>query len=289
MAGGQGKRQLKRQTRLAQAAFGVVVVGGVALGVVSTRNERPIQVGELNPDSVPLDDLISSAWQSSNELAMDPEGVAARLELIANHPVAPGEVKPAETTPTPDAGSPTPPPPPPEASGSVLDRVKFIGVIREPKRLLALLSIEGRQRIVTIGDELIVPPTDSNIKLRVVDITPEAIVLALGEEQRTINREAGTTGGVARVITPGGNPSLTGVMTQPSFSASPMSPRAMQPGQAEFGRFPIANQGTDESVRQALEAKRRMLEEEGRREAMEKLREMGKELPEDERKAREGK
>jgi hypothetical protein len=71
----------------------------------------------------------------------DPVGIAERLDLAANRPAVPA----------PTGGETEPPPPPPPAATT---QWKYLGAIEEPTRLLALVSLKGRQKIVSEGTEL---------------------------------------------------------------------------------------------------------------------------------------
>jgi hypothetical protein len=68
------------------------------------------------------------------------KGISERLDVAANRP-------PAAAVPAPTGE----PPPAPMASETPFE---YLGAIQEPERMLALVSIKGRQKIVSEGTEL---------------------------------------------------------------------------------------------------------------------------------------
>jgi hypothetical protein len=93
---------------------------------------------------------------------VDFAGTQERLSLIANNP------KPAPVAPTPDGGE-TPAPPSPTVALS--ERVRFLGLYRAGGKAMALLSVDGRQKIVGIGEPLHGDPSkgELNASLAAVD------------------------------------------------------------------------------------------------------------------------
>ncbi|MDX2016238.1 MAG: hypothetical protein SFY95_01200 [Planctomycetota bacterium] len=76
---------------------------------------------------------------------VDFAGTQERLSLIANNP------KPAAVAPPTDSGQ-TPEPPSPTVT--LAERVRFLGAYRAGGTMMALLSIDGKQKIVGVGEPL---------------------------------------------------------------------------------------------------------------------------------------
>lgn len=92
---------------------------------------------------------------------VDFAGTQERLSLIANNP------KPAPIAPPTDAGhSPTPPSP----AASLSERVKFLGMYRAGGMAMALLSVDGKQKIVGIGEPLHGDPSKGELKVSLASV-----------------------------------------------------------------------------------------------------------------------
>lgn len=95
------------------------------------------------------------AGEPTDDFVFDPAGMTERFGMTRNAPTPPepdqDEEKPSGPI-NPDEGTTTAPPPP--TTVSALEGVKYLGSLRDPRSARALVSVDGRQRIVAVGGEI---------------------------------------------------------------------------------------------------------------------------------------
>ncbi len=121
--------------------------------------------------------------------------IARNLDIAARRPSQ--EPQQAIVLPQPDGAQP-----------SVGPEIRYLGPIEEPERMVALLSIDGHQRMLA--------ENRSSGNVRMVEVTREHVIVEIGRERRTIPLAERTGHRVAR-IAPG---SGAGVVTMPGGGAS---------------------------------------------------------------------
>ncbi|MCE7972875.1 MAG: hypothetical protein DYG92_00915 [Leptolyngbya sp. PLA1] len=147
-------QQAGRQALVAQAACALAILAGLGIAAVGL----PGGVDSTPPSSLTLPEVTvtpAGAGQVAPSRPVDEAGIDARLARFTNAPRV--------TTPVvvnTNDGQPEPAP-------SV--ETKYLGPVTMGTRLLALMTIQGRQRFVKVGDQL---PDES----RVVEITPVEVV-----------------------------------------------------------------------------------------------------------------
>jgi hypothetical protein len=124
--------------------------------------------------------------------SVDPVAAGMNLSRIANRPTPPAPTLPG--VPNGPSQEPTRP----------ALSVRFLGVIAEPDRLLALVHAGTRQRVVGPG-ALIPADAEGSRLLRVQSITREALLLRDGDKEVRVERAARTGPPVTYVA---GNPAL---------------------------------------------------------------------------------
>ena len=174
MAGAQSttltRAQAAKYRLFAQVAAGVALLaaGGVlAMSVARPQQESTAAKLELRP-------LDPKKWLPPADIGQvkaDIEGIASRMVLVSNSP------KIAEVVKT-DTSAPPPPPP-----FSLRDHVKYLGVVSEGSTLLALVAVDGKQRIVGAGDQVKVSADQVGT---IDEITVDALKLTSNKKQETI-------------------------------------------------------------------------------------------------------
>lgn len=137
MTGPIHHRVAKRWVRTAQIAMLVGAVGVVPVLLFGMPSAAPISVPQITPTQ-PQPDAGAQA-KSVRLPGVDAAAVAARFELVSNTP------KPKPVEDQSEGGATTPPAPPPA--------LKFLGAIIEPATRAALLVMDGKQRMLWIGDK----------------------------------------------------------------------------------------------------------------------------------------
>lgn len=169
-------REAKKYARLAQIAGGALAVSAAVLLAVEVPmlgvRETPVEE-ILPPAATPTDNGQQAAAPEREFTAEDMTGIDVRL---ATARVAPPK-KPEET-----AANPTDTPGTAPAEGaSSQGGWRYLGSVIEPNRRIALVSIDGRQRMLAEGREV-----DG---VRLVQVTDDRIVIEDAGVRRGIRRE----------------------------------------------------------------------------------------------------
>ncbi|MBX3376287.1 MAG: hypothetical protein KF678_04710 [Phycisphaeraceae bacterium] len=219
---GMKSEQARRVVRGAQfAALGLAVAAGALWGLPWLSNSAPVKpviaAGEDRDGQGAVIRPVSIAADA-------PLGIAERLNQAANKP------PPATETP-----APTPTEKPPEAPMPEVPW-RYLGPIVEAERTLALVSIEGRQRIVSEGSVVTIktPPSEGRpesetYRAKVVKVTVEAVEI---EERGTIKRIAREEQ-VARVTWVKPTAPVAGMPTGVGAATGALSPEARARLQAQ--------------------------------------------------------
>ncbi len=192
-----------RLARGAQIAAGSLVLAAVGLAVgVPQLGDRPIPRPQV---AAPV--AVAAATPSADgvePVAIDtPIVLAERLEMGRKKEAKKPDPEPQTTTTTIVQQ-------PPEPSDW-----KFLGMIREPGRTLALVSVDGTQAFVPVGSAI----GDDEL----VDVTSKEITLRKGGVERKVPRAEKTSSSVAWVKMPTNAP------------PTPAAPAGIQPGVAPGG------------------------------------------------------
>jgi len=130
------QRTASRYARRAQIGFVTLGVGATALAAYALRSPEPVESPSL---VIAFAGLTKSVPGKSGLDGFDAGAVDHRMRQVGNYPV-PNVYEPEE-------GGEAPPPPPTDPEG-----VKFLGALREPTRLVALLKFGERQRLLGPGE-----------------------------------------------------------------------------------------------------------------------------------------
>ncbi len=173
------------RTKAASLTVVAMTMGGLALAasgwlIFSPRQSVAEDISRLTEPTAPPQPVRPPRPQPTEETDTRPEIdsslLAARLGSIRNHPVpVPPTPQPSEE-PQPE---PTPPEPPAEA-------VRYVGPMRVGSRLMAILSVENRQRLSGAGRSFVYSVEGTSYTARVVEVTPEHVVLEENGVKRTI-------------------------------------------------------------------------------------------------------
>ncbi len=156
----------------------------------------------------------------------DLDGIGSRMMLVSNSPkIAAPEV----------VDSTVPPPPPPS---SVKDHVKFLGVVADGARLFALIAIDGKQRIVGVGDVIKLP---GETTATITEIAADSVSIDDGKKVEKIDIAHRSGSVVSHAAAPLAVPNPAGRLTQ--------DPRARG---ARNAKDPLA--GLDPKARALVEA-----------------------------------
>ncbi len=189
-------RQLMRWTQLAGIGFGGLAAAAWAMEVPGLGS------------GIPRDDPIDQPTGSNPSTVTGPEesvhpgvdkgvslSIARNLDLAARRPTQ--EPQQAIVLPPPEGT--------PASSGP---EIRYLGPIEEPDRMVALLSIDGRQRMLAQNR------TSGNVRL--VEVTRDHVIVEIGRERRTIPLAERTGPSVAWVAPGAGG----GAVTMPGGGAS---------------------------------------------------------------------
>lgn len=220
----------QQRARFAQIAFGVLGVG--ALGVMTVGLPWLTAVPsfeEVRPTSVLGPGTVGPGTDKPIERqAVHSEAISDRLMLLANHPVPPAPPEePVETQTIPVTPAP------------VAEGPRFLGVIREPGRSLALVHVGGRQRIMAEGEEI--------AGVRLESISDASIMVSEAGIERQIDKQAragvsiSTVGGAAGGPTPppGASPPVLGMNGDAAID-TPSQPRGRR-GRTNLPTLPGVN------------------------------------------------
>ncbi len=183
------RSQAKKWTLGAQIASAAFVLGAVALGVVGLP--EPVGNSPINTTGNPFagmpgadfDPNASNTESDANNASsaqVDTIGLAQRFALLDN---APEEEKNIVIDDTPIARSSngeenTNP-------GDIAKRVRYIGFINDPDTRHAFIRIDGKQRVVSLG-QIAKAGEDGFSDLTIERITPNHIVLTDGESRAKV-------------------------------------------------------------------------------------------------------
>lgn len=174
-------QQAGRQALVAQAACVLAVLAGLGVAAVGL----PGGVDPTPPSSLTLPEVAvtpAGSGQASATRPVDEAGIEARLARFSNAPrvTSPVVVNTNDGQPAPATAAET----------------KYLGPVGLGSRMLALMTIQGRQRFVKVGDAL-------GDESHVVEITPTGVVTE-GPAGRKTYELAARTGQVLTRATPGG-------------------------------------------------------------------------------------
>lgn len=219
--------------RRAQWLFALAGAGAVALAVLGTK-PRPTE--SLPPLEIPAPTAAKPGGEeASRSLAFDAKAIATRFDHLGNRPKpapkadeTPGAETPVEHVPTADA-------------------LKFLGVLREPGRLVALLKIGEKQRLLG--------PGEASGDIKVIEVTETHATVSENGAQKKLELQART--GPAVTVLAAGGPAATGF--------NPGAPRGQ--GQPNSGNQ-VPDQKTilerrERAMREAADAQARMEAEGG--------------------------
>jgi len=178
------RSRAKAWTLGAQLASAGFVFGAVAIGILDLPEPAvgpTIQIANNADNGLPDGSSITknaTGSQTTQHGDIDTIGLAMRLSLLDNAPklAAPPEPEPdteiATITPTTD-------------SGEIAKRVRYIGFINDPSARHAFIRIDGKQRIVALG-QVAKAGADGFSDLTAERITPNYIVMTDGEKRAQI-------------------------------------------------------------------------------------------------------
>lgn len=138
--------------------IGAIAAAGSLLVAPPSNPKVSIELPELEPIKPPPS-------VSDGSTKADSEAMAARLVLVSNTP-RPKEVPKTDGTSVPVV-----------TVFNLKDHVKFLGLVAEPTRLLALLSVDTKQRIVAEKDIFKVANGATQVAVTVKSISESQIVL----------------------------------------------------------------------------------------------------------------
>jgi hypothetical protein len=174
MALGTTDRTSIARLRLLGRVAVVMGIAGAAAAAASLFFAAPanpkvqIQLPELDP-------IRPATSGSPDAIKADTEALASRLLLVSNTP------KPKEQ-PKVDGAAP-----PPVQVFNLKDHVRFLGLVSEPKRMIALLAVDAKQRMVAEKDVFKVANGASQVSVTVKSISDSAIVLQDDKGEHTID------------------------------------------------------------------------------------------------------
>lgn len=163
---------------LAAAGVGWILLTGVPGSSSASAYDPTAAVSAQPVVEIPGTTAPADAPWLAPEYEIDIEGVAARLALVPNAPTPPEAPDKGEDTTTADAGDTTP-----DQADGLETRVKYLGLIRSGDRRLALLSIDGSQRVMESGERL--PGVEGDPAL-LANLSDNAVRIRQGREMITI-------------------------------------------------------------------------------------------------------
>ncbi|MCG3123890.1 MAG: hypothetical protein GIKADHBN_02319 [Phycisphaerales bacterium] len=163
----------EKRARAAQLAFGMLVVGALAVGTLAVPKLTQVpSLDEVRPVPVAPPPRAGTSQEPADRGSVNASGISERLMQLANHPKL--IETPSDAPPDPGTVNEDPAPAPEDA--------RFVGVIREPDRLLAIVHVRGRQRVMAQGEEV------EGVKL--LTITPQAITISEGGLEKKVEKGA---------------------------------------------------------------------------------------------------
>lgn len=176
----------RRNTLIAQGAS--LLLAGGALGVavlgLPLLSEPPAKIATVDEvmaqrqaEHDRMQNVLPAEDETESAQAVDLLAVAQRLSVLGDPPQA-----------VPSKGNPTTPEPE-EIAETTKTELKYLGNIVEPNRRLALLSLNGVQRIVPMGGTTtITTPDGGKITLRVIAVSNEEVIIERGEGRERITK-----------------------------------------------------------------------------------------------------
>lgn len=161
---------------LAGAALGVGVLGLPLLNDLTTEIETvEVAMAKRQAEQDRMNSVLPADDETELAQAVDLLAVAERLSVLGDPPPT-VHTTTDETNPQPEEFV--------EASKTEL---KYLGNIVEPNRRLALLSLNGVQRIVPMGGATtITTPDGGKVTLRVIGVSNEEVIVERGEGRERI-------------------------------------------------------------------------------------------------------
>lgn len=130
----------------ARAGACVLAVCGMAIAVFGVPGVQTAASAPVPAPDTQVDQPEPATTSQAQAPILDARGIAMRLAAVGNAPKPVAE----SIVEVPNDGLE----PGVEAISPVTDEVGFLGIIREPGRLLALMRVNGRQTIMWIGREV---------------------------------------------------------------------------------------------------------------------------------------
>lgn len=195
------RSQAKTWTIGAQAGALLCVLGAVAVGVVGLpEHEKGATLTKTRNNALPFG--TTSGAGDSNQREIDPfrsqrvdtVGLSERLSLLDNAPNIPSE--PVE--PTVDEKDDDDEPTPTVDDANLLRRVKYIGFINSSSTQHAFIRIDGKQRIVSVG-QMAKAGDDQFDDVRIDRVTPNYIRVSDANGDATIDLASKSSAAVTMV------------------------------------------------------------------------------------------
>lgn len=172
-------------TRVKAAAMAkgaqIALVTGVVGSAYLLWAEMPAQPQQAPPPQPPAPKVLpgSNLAKGPVQQPLDPSGVGKRFSAISNAPKAP--------EPPPDIpGETTTPDEPPKAD----EPIKYVGPVKIPGGLLAVLSIDGKQRTAGRGKSIGYKVEEASHTAQIVEVGDESITVSEEGKERVIAKAA---------------------------------------------------------------------------------------------------
>lgn len=177
------RSQAKTWTIGAQVGALVCVLGAVAVGVVGLDpHEQGATLELARANALPTDGRNANKTKQQREIDpfrsqdVDTLGLAERLALLDNAPNIPVDL-PDDNEPT--TGDPEPTNGPSIDDANLVRRVKYIGFINSSATQHAFIRIDGKQRIVSVG-QTARAGDDQFDDVEIIRVTPDFIRISDG-------------------------------------------------------------------------------------------------------------
>jgi len=210
------RAQARRNTHLAQGAALLLTAGAVAvvmLGVpLLNKPEGEIAnieqvLAERAAERSRTELMVASEDEPDAKRSVDLAAVARRLSILSDEPQ---EEPVASETPLDNGESES-------VAGKI--ELKYLGSIVEPNRRLALISVNGRQRIVPAGSAATFTTDDGEkVGVKVISVASDEVEIERDGVRQRINK----ADRIAQAVTvvPAAGPQVTPPGTDPSPQAS---------------------------------------------------------------------
>jgi hypothetical protein len=178
------RSQAKTWTIGAQVGALVCVLGAVAVGVVGLDpHEQGAALEVARANALPMTGSNANSKKQQREIdpyrsqSVDTLGLAERLALLDNAPNIPVEQQTGDEDPT--TGNPEPEDGPSIDDANLVRRVKYIGFINSSTTQHAFIRIDGKQRIVSVG-QTARAGDDQFDDVEIIRVTPDFIRISDG-------------------------------------------------------------------------------------------------------------